>query len=90
VTCAGATAVAKYNVTGSNNQSVRVSAPDVTLVNQADSSKTLTLTADSPATVALPNSGNQGVDFPIGGSITLSSSTASGTYTGTFNVTVDY
>ena len=90
VVCTGATAVAKYNVTGSNNQSVRVSAPNVTLVNQSDSTKTLTLTVDSPATVALPNSGNQGVDFPIGGSISVSSTTASGTYSGTLNVTVDY
>lgn len=90
VACTGATSVAKYNVTGSNNQSVRISAPNVTLVNQSDATKTLILTVDSPATVALPNSGNQGVDFPIGGSISVSSTTASGTYSGTFNVTVDY
>jgi len=45
---------------------------------------------DGPGTVALPNSGNKGVDFSLGGRITLSSSTAGGLYTGTFNVTVDY
>ena len=90
VTCTGATKVAKYNVTGTNNQAVRITAPNVTLVNQADSSKTLTLTVDSVATVTLPNSGNNGVEIPIGGSITLSSGTAGGTYSGTFNVTVDY
>ena len=90
VTCAGPTAVAKYNVTGSNNQTIRITAPNVTLVNQSDSTKTLTLVVDSPGTVTLPNSGSQGVDLPIGGSISVSSNAAAGTYSGTFNVTVDY
>jgi hypothetical protein len=90
VTCAGPTAVAKYNVTGSNNQAIRIAAPNVTLVNQYDSTKTLTLVVDSPGTLTLPNSGSQGVDFPIGGSISVSSNAAAGTYSGTFNVTVDY
>lgn len=90
VTCTGAPRVAQYNVTGSNSQPVRINAPNVRLVNQADSSKTLTLVVDSPGTVSLPNSGNKGVTFPLGGSVTVSSSTADGTYSGTFNVTVDY
>jgi len=90
VTCSGATKVAKYNVQGSNNMVVRITAPNVTLVNQSDSAKTLTLTVDAPATVTLQNSGAPGLDFPIGGSISLNSTTASGTYSGTFNVTVDY
>jgi hypothetical protein len=90
VTCTGATKVAKYNVQGSNNNVVRITAPNVTLVNQSDSTKTLTLTVDAPATVTLTNSGAPGVDFPIGGSIAVSSSTTGGTYVGTFNVTVDY
>ena len=90
VSCSGTTQVARYNVTGSNSQPVRVSAPNVTLVKQGDPSKTLTLTVDNPGTVSLPNSGNRGTDFSLGGSITLNSTTASGTYVGTFNVTVDY
>lgn len=90
VTCNGATQVAKYNVTGTNNQTVRITAPNVTLVNQSDPTKTLTLTVDSPGTLVIPNSGNPGVDFALGGSISLSSSTAGGVYSGTFNVTVDY
>src|SRR5438876_986221 len=36
VTCTGATQVAKYNVSGTNNTSVRITAPNVTLVNQSD------------------------------------------------------
>lgn len=90
VTCTGATTVAKYNVTGSNNMTVRISAPSVTLVNQSDSTKTLTLVPDSPGTVLLTSSGAPGVTFPIGGSIMVNSTTQSGVYRGTFNVTVDY
>jgi spore coat protein U-like protein len=88
--CTGATMPAKYNVQGSNRQVVRISAPSVILVNQNDSSKTLTLTTSAPANVVLTSSGVPGVDFSIGGSVTLNSATAAGTYVGTFNVTVDY
>ena len=90
VTCTGATQVATYNVQGSNQQIIRITAPDVTLVNQNDPTKTLLLTVDNPGSVMLTNSGFPGVNFSLGGSITLSSTTAAGVYTGTFNVTVDY
>jgi hypothetical protein len=90
VTCSGTVRVAKYQVTGSNNQIVRISAPNVTLINQSDSSKRLTLTVDNPGTVTIPNSGQPGVTFALGGSIALASTTAEGVYAGTFNVTVDY
>lgn len=90
VICTGATTPASFNVTGTNRMNVLVSAPNVTLVNQSNNAQTLTLVLDSPAQVALPNSGNQGVVFNVGGSITLNSTTVSGTYTGTINVTVNY
>ena len=90
LTCTGATQVAQYNVSGTNNQTVRITAPNVTLINQSDSTQTLILVTDSPASVLLTNSGPPGTNFSIGGSITLSSTTVGGTYTGTFNVTVDY
>jgi hypothetical protein len=90
VTCSGATKVAQYNVSGTNNQTVYISAPNVTLVNQADPTQTLTLVTDSPGSVILTNSGPPGTNFSIGGSITLDSTTNAGTYTGTFNVTVNY
>jgi hypothetical protein len=90
VTCTGATKAAQYQVTGTNNAVARVSAPNVTLVNQADPTRTLLLTIDAPATVTLPNSGQPGTIFSIGGAVTLSSTTASGVYSGTLNVTVDY
>lgn len=90
IVCSGATQVAQYNVQGSNQQVVRISVPNVTLTNQSDPTKMLTLTTVKPATVTLTNSGAPGTDFAIGGSVTLNSATATGTYVGTFNVTADY
>lgn len=90
VVCSGAVQVAQYNVQGSKQQAVNISAPNVTLTNQSDPTKTLTLVTNAPATLVLANSGFPGSDFSIGGSVTLSSTTASGTYVGTFNVTVNY
>jgi hypothetical protein len=90
VTCSGVTKVAQYNVSGSNNQVVHITAPNVTLVNQSDASQRLTLIVDNPGTVTLTNSGPPGSNFSLGGSITLDSATAGGTYVGAFNVTVDY
>jgi hypothetical protein len=90
LTCTGVTQAARYNVSGTNNRSIFISSPNVTLVNQSDPTKTLTLVVDSPGSVLLTNSGPPGTDFSLGGSITLSSSTESGLYSGTFNVTVDY
>lgn len=90
VTCTGATAVATYNVQGSKQQPVNISCPNVTLVNQSDSSQTLTLVTSAPASLVLENNGFPGSNFSIGGSVTINSTTAAGTYVGTFNVTVDY
>lgn len=90
VTCAGVTQVARYNVQGSNGQVVRISAPNVTMVNQSDPARTLTLVVDAPASVTLTNSGSPGVNFSIGGAITVNSTTQAGLYVGTFNVTCDY
>lgn len=90
VTCTGTASVATYSVSGSNNEVVRITAPNVTLTNQGDPTKTLTLVVDSPGTVTLATGGKKGTDFSLGGSIALSSTTAGGLYSGTFNVTVDY
>lgn len=90
VACAGAPTVAQYNVQGSKQAAVQITAPNVTLVNQSDSTQTLTLVTDAPASLVLANSGFPGSNFSIGGSVTVSSTTAAGTYAGTFNVSVDY
>lgn len=90
VICAGAPQVARYKVTGTNKAVVRITAPNVTLVNQSDSTKTLTLVVDNPGQVTLTSSGEPGNMFNLGGTISLSSTTAEGSYSGTFAVTVDY
>ena len=90
ITCSGATMTARYNVQGTNRMVVNITAPDVKLVNSTDASQVLTLVVDYPRQVVLTSSGVPGVDFDLGGTITLSSTAASGDYTGTFAVTVDY
>ena len=90
ITCSGATTVATYNVQGTNKGTVNINTPNVTLTNQSDNSQRLTLVVDSPTSVVLPNSGQPGVNFSIGGTITVNSTTAGGVYAGTFNVTADY
>jgi hypothetical protein len=90
VTCSGTVAVARYNVTGTNNQRVFITAPNFSLTNANDGS-TLPFTVDKGlGYIDLPNSGNTGVDFNLGGSINVASTTTGGVYAGTFNVTVDY
>ncbi len=90
VTCSGTMQVAKYRITGVNNTSVKVNTGNVSLVNQADNTKTLLLTVDAPANVPLGNSGVAGTEFSIGGNISVDSSAVDGTYIGTFAVTVEY
>jgi hypothetical protein len=90
LTCTGAATVARFKVTGSNKMVVLITAPNARLVNQSDSSKTLTLAIDSPGQLTLTSSGEPGNTFNLGGSISLSSTTAAGTYSGTIQVTVNY
>ena len=86
--CNGLAKQAIFNVQGSNQQIVKISAPSINLTNAAGN--TLLFTPIAPATVTLTNSGNPGLDFNIGGSITVSSTTPDGNYTGTLVVTADY
>jgi len=90
VTCSGSVQQAKYNVRGTNNQLVTITAPNVTLTNANNPLQTLLMTVSSPGTVMLTSSGSPGNDFNLGGSISVASTTGDGVYSGTFNVTVDY
>jgi hypothetical protein len=91
VTCSGTPKVAKYKITGVNNASVKVNVnPTLTLTHQTDSTQTLVLTVDAPASVPLGNSGQAGTEFSIGGSVNVNGSKADGLYSGTFDVTVEY
>jgi hypothetical protein len=87
VTCSGTHQVARYNVSGTNGRTVTVTSGNVVMSN---GTQNLTLVVDAPASVVLPNSGNAGQDFDIGGSVALTEATPDGLYTGDFNVTADY
>ena len=87
--CSGATSVPTYNVQGTNNNVVSITKTATFLTNPGDGSR-LTLTPSGPASVLLTNSGAPGVNFTIGGSITLTPTTSAGVYSGVVDVTVDY
>ena len=90
LTCAASGTAAAYLVTGTNNQVVTVTAPDVSLTNATNPGTPLTLDLNAPATVTLPNSGASGQPFSVGGSIAVAATTRDGVYTGDLAVTVDY
>jgi len=88
VVCSGTTQEAVYNVSGTNNEDVTIAAGNVTL--NGSNGGSLTLTPDFAATVTLTNSGSPGLDFGVGGSITVADTTTDGLYTGDFVVTAEY
>lgn len=88
LTCSGAPRQAIFNLSGSNNQIIRITAIGSPLVNGTGG--TIAFSPITPATITLPNSGSGGLDFGVGGSISLASTTADGIYSGTVEVTVDY
>lgn len=88
-TCAGSPKQAIFNLTGTNNQVVRIFSAATNLTNANDST-TIVFTPAPPATVTMPNSGNTGANFNVGGAIAITTTTTDGVYTGNMNVTVDY
>lgn len=87
--CSGATSVPTYNVRGTNNQTATIIKTATNLVNAANGAA-LSMTLIGPASITFTNSSAQGVNFTIGGSITLTPATGDGLYSGTVNVQVDY
>jgi hypothetical protein len=85
--CQGVPKAARFNVQGFNKMTATIAVTGGTLSNGTDS---IPFAPDAPTSVYLPNSGAPGVDFAVGGTITLSSTLAGGTYTGTITVTSDY
>jgi hypothetical protein len=91
LTCSGPTQVAKYTATGTQGQTLTVAgSSSIPLINQTQVSPNLTLAVAYPAagSVVLDSAGT--VTFDIGGSISVSDTTADGVYVGTFDVTADY
>lgn len=87
IVCSGATRQARFNVSGSNRLTVLLTYSGGTLSNGTDS---IPFTADGPATLTMPNSGAQGTNFDVGGSLSVSSALVGGIYTGTMTVTAEY
>ncbi len=87
--CSGATSVPTYTVRGTNNRVATIIKTASNLVNATNGS-ILRMTLTGPASITFPNSGSNGVNFTIGGSITLTPTTGEGVYSGAVNVTVDY
>jgi hypothetical protein len=89
LTCSGTPVSATFNVQGTNNQVVVITAVASTLTNANDAT-TLSFSPNAPASVTLTNSGAPGTNFNVGGAITIVPATTDGVYTGNMNVTVDY
>lgn len=90
LTCAGTGTPAEYTVTGTNNQVVYITAPNVTLTNTGNPGTPLTLVLTGPSQITLPNSGASGINFKLGGDLAIAASTKEGVYQGDLAVTVNY
>lgn len=103
-TCSGTPTAAMFNLQGTNNTPLNLTIPlTVTLTNTSwtggGTAPTLTLNTTNSISanngsgvyvMSLPNSGFPGLDFWVGGSVTITQATAGGSYSGTFTVTADY
>lgn len=87
IVCSGVGKQARFNLKGTNKMTVLLTYSGGVLSNGTD---TIALSVDGPASLAVPNSGNQGLDFDVGGSLIVSSALVGGVYTGTMTVTADY
>ena len=91
LSCSGTVAAARYNVTGTNGQTINIAATASNLTNTSSGgNELLGFTPNAPATVLLTNSGAPGNNFNVGGSITIAPTTVDGLYVGDIEVTVDY
>ena len=103
-TCTGTPSAAVFNVQGTNNTPFNLTVPlTVTLTNTTytggGAAPTMTLNTTNSVSannvsgvyvMTVPNSGAPGLDFYVGGSLTVTQATAGGSYAGTFTVTADY
>jgi hypothetical protein len=88
----GTVSAATYTVTGEGNQNFSITVPaSVTLNRTGGGSLSATLTSSAASGTLSGSLGSPGTfDFSIGGALTIADSTASGDYSGNFNVTVAY
>lgn len=102
--CSGTPAAAMFNIQGTKSNNVGINIPltiTLSLIGYTGGGATPTMTLNTSNslsanngtgsyTIQLPNSGTPGLDFYIGGSMTITQATVSGDYSGTITVTADY
>lgn len=102
--CTGTPAAAVFNIQGTNKTNIGINIPlSIVMTLQAytggGTTPTMTIaTSNSLAanngtgsyTIQVPNSGSPGLDFYIGGALTVTQATVGGSYSGTITVTADY
>lgn len=86
--CIGTAVPATFNIRGSNRRNVLITATASDLEN-ALTGDTIAFAPIAPTALTLPNSGNQGIDFFIGGAIAIPED-AAGDYEGIIEITADY
>jgi len=103
-TCSGTPAAALFNIQGTRTTNIGINIPltiTLTLQGYTGGGTTPTLTVNTTNslvsnnatgnyTIQLPNSGQPGTNFYVGGAMTVTQATVDGTYAGTFNITADY
>lgn len=85
--CTGTTAAAGFNVQGTNKMTALITVPSTSLSNGTDS---MTFTPNAPSSIYMPNSGSPGINFSVGGSISIGAANGGGIYTGNISVTAEY
>jgi spore coat protein U-like protein len=87
IVCNGSPQTARFNIQGTDKLVALISVTSTSLSNGTD---TIAFTPDAPLFVILVGSGAPGINFDIGGTITVSATLVGGTYSGSMNVTADY
>ena len=87
IVCSGVPRTARFNIKGVDGLFAVINVASTSLTNGTD---TIPFTANAPFLVFIVGAGVAGVDFDIGGSITVQSALVGGVYSGTMTVTADY
>lgn len=87
IVCSGVPKQARFNVQGTNKMVVLLNYSGGTLSNGVDS---IPFAADGPASIMMTNSGAPGLNFDVGGTLTINPTLVGGVYSGTMTVTADY
>lgn len=102
--CTGTPAAAMFNIQGTNKNNIGINIPLTIVLTLQDytgggTTPTLTIVTNNSLaanngtgayTIQVPNSGTPGLDFYIGGALTVTQATVGGSYAGTITVTADY